>query len=144
MNKLNANRKQIVLKNKVNTATAIAYTNPVKLNRILNNLILNAIKFTPSSGFIELDLTENDTHNIISIADTGIGIKMVPQKKHVNLATMQSYFATEQEGSWGLGLQICQDLASEIKAEISFKSQINIGTTFYVKFKKTMSCDEIM
>lgn len=141
--KLNAKRKEIILKNKVNSTASIAYTNPVKLNRILNNLILNAIKFTPNSGFIELDLQENDTHCVISIADTGSGFKAIPYKKKFELNDNASPYSTINEKGWGLGLQICQDLASEINAEITYESKENIGTTFYIKLKKIVSYCEI-
>lgn len=141
--KLNAKRKEIVLKNKVNSTASIAYTNPFKLNRILNNLIQNAIKFTPNSGFIELDLQENDTHFIISIADTGSGFKAIPNKKKIELNNNASSYSTINEKGWGLGLQICQDLASEINAEITYETKENIGTTFFIRLKKTVSYCEI-
>ncbi len=106
-----------------------------KLEKILNNLLSNAFKFTPSNGRITLQLqtqnkTETHTDLQITLKDTGKGI----EAKHLAHVFDRFYQADnsnirEVEGS-GVGLSLVKELIELQGGKIEVTSEINIGTTF--------------
>jgi Signal transduction histidine kinase len=108
---------------------------PDRIRQILNNLIANAIKFTPA-GQIKLtisikDMTDNTIDLKFNVIDTGIGI---PEDKIDQLFQRFSQVdgsITREYGGSGLGLVICKQLVNMMHGEIGVKSQIGKGSTFY-------------
>ena len=101
----------------------------------LRNLLSNAIKFTPKGGAISINAEINQNKTAISISDNGIGI---PKQELASIFSIDSNFnrpGTEDERSTGIGLIICKEYADIISAELSVKSQENIGTTFLLELK---------
>lgn len=102
------------------------------LNRLLDNLIGNAIKFTPPEGEVQVKL-EKDTFNaIINITDTGVGIS--PDK--INLIFERFY---QVDGSSkrrfrgiGLGLALVKEIADAHGGSVSVTSEVGRGSTFVV------------
>jgi heavy metal sensor kinase len=102
------------------------------LRRMLTNLILNAIQFTPPGGDVQLSVTKNSDTAIFAISDTGIGIpneamphifdrfyRVDPSRSHVT-------------GGSGLGLAIVQKIVEIHGGNITVQSTIGHGTTFQV------------
>lgn len=115
----------------INGPLPIIKGDKVKIRRVMQNLLLNAIKYTPKGGHIEVML-KNDTKDIIcSIADNGIGIPADEQNK-IFERFFRSVSATrvEPDGT-GLGLYIAKALVEVHKGKIWFESQEGKGTTFY-------------
>jgi len=108
-----------------------------KFMQVIQNLILNALKFTPEGGTITLDLAEEEQQVIVSLADTGIGI---PAKYH---ATLFDKFSDARrkglhgEKSTGLGMSIIKTIVEWHEGKIWFESEENVGTTFYISLPKT-------
>jgi len=100
------------------------------LDRILNNLISNAIKFTPYGKTIIINLNVDSVNKniLIEVKDEGIGI---PEEEKGNLfdAFYRSKNVNKISGT-GLGLSIVKDYIELLNGEISFESQLHIGTTF--------------
>ena len=94
--------------------------------RLFHNLISNAIKYNTVGGKIELILKEKT----ITIKDTGIGIP----KEHQKGIYERFYRATHQVGGFGLGLNIVHKVCKEYGIDITFKSRVDEGTTFWLKF----------
>jgi two-component system OmpR family sensor kinase len=94
--------------------------------RLIHNLISNAIKYNTIGGKIEIRLN----NNMITIKDTGIGIP----KEHQKGVYERFYRATHQVGGFGLGLNIVHKVCKEYGIKIEFESQVNEGTTFWLKF----------
>ena len=88
--------------------------------RILGNVLSNAIKYNNRGGKIIVTLKDNK----LSIEDNGIGID---KKEQVNIFN-RYYRATEQDGGFGLGLNIVYKICEEYKIDIDVKSELNIGT----------------
>jgi signal transduction histidine kinase/CheY-like chemotaxis protein len=122
-----------------NVSDLIINTDPLRLKQILLNLVSNAVKFT-KSGYIKLSAKININEEfirelVISVEDTGIGIKEEDFDKlfkdfkmigsHQNLNTMGS----------GLGLSISNQLAKLLGYRINMKSQYTVGTTFSLVIK---------
>lgn len=108
-------------------------TDSLRLQQIITNLLVNAIRYTPS-GEIELTCYEIPQKNIleIKVSDTGVGISEAEQK-----LIFEPYFRSAKsqknvpEGV-GLGLAIVSQLVTMLKGEISLISEVNVGSTFTV------------
>lgn len=94
--------------------------------RIFNNLVSNAIKYNKMGGVIDISLK----NNILKISDSGIGI----EKDKINDIYKRYYRATNEQGGFGIGLNIVSYICSFYKIKITVDSQINKGTTFTLTF----------
>lgn len=94
--------------------------------RIFNNLVSNAIKYNKMGGVIDISLK----NNILKISDSGIGI----EKDKINDIYKRYYRATNEQGGFGIGLNIVSYICSFYKIKIIVDSQINKGTTFSLTF----------
>ncbi|WP_368028826.1 sensor histidine kinase [Arcobacter sp. s6] len=94
--------------------------------RVFNNLISNAIKYNKIAGFIEIKL-ENRS---LIISDSGIGIE---QNKLKDIFK-RYYRATTQQGGFGIGLSIVNQICNNYNINISVNSQLKKGTTFTLNF----------
>lgn len=106
--------------------------------RILNNLVSNAIKFTPQGGKVDVMVTEENHETIrLDVADTGIGI---PEDKIGFLFqkfSKASRKGTAGEKSTGLGLAITRELVERHGGQIKVASTVGKGTTFTVLFPRS-------
>jgi signal transduction histidine kinase len=105
-------------------------TDEGRLRQILDNLIANAIKFTPS-GTITLNVKKEGEAVYFSLADTGIGIPVDQQT-----TIFERFMQAEQDhrmnfGGTGLGLAISKNLIELLGGSISVKSELGKGSTFY-------------
>jgi two-component system, OmpR family, sensor histidine kinase VicK len=108
-----------------------------KFMQVINNLMSNAIKFTPDGGEITLSLEEKEETVLIKVADTGIGI---PEKYHATLFdkfTRARRPGIKGEPSVGLGMSIIKTIVEWHRGTIWFESQEKKGTTFYIEVPKT-------
>jgi two-component system sensor histidine kinase VicK len=104
-----------------------------KFMQVINNLISNALKFTPDGGEITVRLEEKETSVLIQVADTGVGI---PGKFHTTLFdkfTRARRPGLKGEPSVGLGMSIIKTIVEWHRGHIWFESQENKGTTFYIE-----------
>lgn len=106
------------------------------LNRILDNLVSNAIKFSPNDKNIYITATENAKMVSIAIKDEGPGISPEDQKKMFKKFQKLSARPTAGESSTGLGLSIIKTLVERLNGEISVSSELKQGTTFVVTLPK--------
>lgn len=101
---------------------------PFELERVLVNLLTNAIKYTPSSGSIELQTIKDEDGNIIiSVQDTGIGIG---KEDLPNLFSRfwQSKRSNSSSNSMGLGLYLSKQIIEAHGGKIWAESEIRKGT----------------
>lgn len=103
------------------------------LKTCLSNLIINAFKFSPNGGKIDIftQLTKSGEFTF-SIRDRGIGIPKADQA-HIFQSFFRAQNAMNIQGT-GLGLHITQKLIQIMGGQISCKSEENKGTTFFLKF----------
>ena len=100
---------------------------PIRLRQVLNNLISNAIKFTPINGRIELNISETKALNgnraiRFSIKDTGIGISKEKLRLIFKPFSQADGSTTRKYGGTGLGTTISKQLVSLMGGEIEAKS----------------------
>lgn len=97
-----------------------------KVMEILDNLLYNALKFTPSRGTIHLSGKKEDEYAVICVTDTGAGI---PEEKLRKIFSQEDMVATlDSHARLGLGLTICKRLVEAQKGEIRIDSVPGIGT----------------
>ena len=100
------------------------------LEQVWQNLLRNAIKFTPEGGSIRVGLTTQEGAFRVQIADTGIGIDESAQK-HIFEKFFQADTSHHTEGS-GLGLSLVKRIVYACGGEIAVESQLGKGSTFSV------------
>lgn len=103
--------------------------------RILNNLISNAIKFTPEGGKIVVQAMLNNDHRLkLQVKDTGIGVKKEDIAKA--LAPYEQIVCKDFDphAGTGLGLFLCCSLVDLHGGEMTFESELGKGTTISVIF----------
>jgi Signal transduction histidine kinase len=110
------------------------FSDPHIMERIMLNLISNALKFTDEKGFIFINVYDNKDSIKISVRDTGIGI---PEDK-INLIfdrfkQVDTSLNRNHEGS-GLGLSVVKALIEANKGNISVDSEVGKGTEFIIEF----------
>ena len=106
------------------------------IDRILSNLITNALRYGSDGKYIGLTLRESQEHVYIDIVDKGKGIeKEFAGHVFERLYTMEDSRNRRIQGN-GLGLTIAKNLACQLGGDISLESEPNVKTTFTVKLKK--------
>ncbi len=120
-------------------------TDPVRFKQILINLISNSIKFT-DTGYVELGYTlikkEKNTTINLYVKDSGRGIPVDSQNIIFGRFT-QIHFDQYQEGA-GLGLSITKGLVELLGGNISFESELDKGSVFYVSFPCEIKEDRLI
>jgi len=104
----------------------------IRLSQVLKNLIGNALKFT-DYGYIALEAEKNESHILISVTDTGIGISKDEIKK-IFTKFYQAYTGEDRnnEGT-GLGLFISKEIVKKHNGNIWAESEIGKGSRFVVE-----------
>ena len=104
----------------------------IKFTQVINNLITNSIKFTPSEGEIIITVIQEGASILVKHTDTGIGIPedLQPHLFERNNKTARRGLNGEEPN--GVGLSIVKELVEIQGGKISFESEENKGTTFYV------------
>ncbi|MBI5030907.1 MAG: GAF domain-containing sensor histidine kinase [Chloroflexi bacterium] len=104
------------------------------MERVLGNLVSNAIKYTPRGGRVFVSLSSGEGVARIDVSDSGIGI---PEESFPYL--FDEFYrapnarALVKQGT-GLGLAITKDIVTRYGGQMSVRSQLNAGTTFTVTF----------
>ncbi len=102
-----------------------------KIDGVLDNLLTNAIKYTPSGGKVKLKATREDHTIQVCVEDTGVGIRKSEQQKLFKKFSRTSSKPTAGESSTGLGLAIAKKIVDLHDGKIWVESQKGIGSKFY-------------
>ena len=108
-----------------------------KWNKIIYNLVSNAIKFTANEGVIEVQLNkieraENEFIQLI-VKDTGIGMDTEALSRIFDRFYQVDASSTRAQGGTGIGLSLVKELVELQEGTISAKSEMGIGTTFNIE-----------
>jgi signal transduction histidine kinase len=127
-----ASQKHILLKIKVLQEKEKILTDKNLLERALQNLISNAIKFSNTNSEIYITTYQNKEDLVFEIKDFGVGISKEDQSKLFKRYSELHTKPTGEESSNGLGLNIVKRIADELGGTISFDSVVGQGSTFYL------------
>ena len=110
--------------------------NAEAIQRILFNLISNAIRYGKDGKYIGVSLREDENHVYIDVMDKGMGIeKEFASNVFERLYTMEDSRNRKIQGN-GLGLTIAKNLATQLGGDITLKSEPYVKTVFTVVLKK--------
>lgn len=110
----------------------MANINPSKLERVIDNLISNSIKFSKDHQPITIALSNTANKAYIKVEDFGIGIPADLQKNIFNQFSTSGREGLKGEKSTGLGLHISKKLIEEHQGQLLMTSKENKGTTFTI------------
>lgn len=133
LNPMIENKKMKIVKDFGQTAP-IMNADPKLLRIVFQNLLTNAVKYTPENGTVTFNIKLEDLKIIIKVSDTGYGIPKELQEK-VFSKFFRSYNVKDKEPEGtGLGLYIVKSIIDHSGGEIWFESKENEGTTFYISY----------
>ncbi len=119
-------------------------TDKAMFSQVAENLISNAIKYSPSNTTVTVSLTGNKNNNgfTMSVSDQGPGIKKEEQKQLFEPYADISTQPTGDESSTGLGLSIVKNRMDTLSGSIQCDSEIDKGTTFTTYFPP-LECEDV-
>jgi signal transduction histidine kinase len=99
-----------------------------KLQRIVDNTLSNAIKYSHDNDKIEINFYKKEQHYIFEVQDYGMGIEKIDK------IFSRYYRENESKGGFGIGLNIVKEIIDEEKIVLNIKSKVNQGTLFKYTF----------
>lgn len=130
---LRANEKSIQILTHFFSAPIDISIDVDRIERVMTNLINNAVKFSPEGSKIFVQIAADDKHARISITDQGIGIPKEKQALIFDMFSKAQRLGTSGEKSFGMGLSICKQIIEQHHGNISVHSEEHKGSTFTVE-----------
>ncbi|HJT58837.1 MAG TPA: ATP-binding protein [Ktedonobacteraceae bacterium] len=122
----------VILNKDIPAPSPILYVDPQRMKQVLNNLVTNAIKYTPPGGTVTIRARPYDERFlIISVEDTGYGIPIEDQPHIFERFYQANHHLQSKMGGYGLGLPIAKLIVEQHGGHISFDTILEKGTTFY-------------
>ncbi|MCB0283488.1 MAG: HAMP domain-containing histidine kinase [Calditrichaeota bacterium] len=131
-----AENKQINLITKIPTKLPMVIGDIGMMDRVLSNLIDNAIRYTELNGKVVISLSENDNKVNVKVSDTGEGIPEEDLPFIFGRLFRVEKSRSKNSGGSGLGLAIVKKIIEAHNSTITVKSELNIGTTFLFTLDK--------
>jgi len=139
---INAGNKGVVLKYDRINPKAVINGDTFRISQVLQNLLNNAIKFTPKGGVVEVSTRPEGRRLVVNVKDSGIGIHPSETKRIFEKfyqAKYQKDVNLRKQG-WGLGLSIAHEIIMQHGGEIGATSQgLGKGSVFWFKLPASFS-----
>jgi two-component system, NarL family, sensor histidine kinase BarA len=117
----------------------LVVTDAGKVQQILYNFLSNAVKFTPLRGRIDVSASmQGDKTVRIAVTDTGCGIAQEDQGLIFEQFRQADGSLTREAAGSGLGLAISKELAGMLAGSIGLRSEIGVGSTFWLDLPTTL------
>ncbi len=108
------------------------------LLQVFNNLIGNALKFTPKGGVVSIELVEEQQNQwVVGVRDTGVGIPEEDIHKLFKIEEKYTRKGLEGEKGTGLGLPVVHEIMLKHHGQIKAQSKVGVGTVFVLTFPKS-------
>ena len=121
--------KEITLTCEVETVPLV-HVDRGRFLQVLDNLVSNALKFTPEGGEVHVRLGERDGNIRLEVSDSGMGISAADQRRLFERFFRAGNAVEQQVPGTGLGLYICRAIAEAHEGTISVRSELGEGSTF--------------
>jgi PAS domain S-box-containing protein len=119
-------------------ANVIIHGDRHMLGQVFGNLLGNSMKFTPNNGTVSVELLEEkDTHWVIGVRDTGIGIPDEDVHKLFKVEEKYTRKGLQGEKGTGLGLPVVHEIVQKHHGMIDVQSKSGAGTLFLITFPKS-------
>ncbi len=125
-------RKQYTIKREITRRDLWVEVDPDKFMQVIDNILNNAIKYSPDGGVITARLLETHNHVILSISDQGLGIPRKDLNKIFDRFYRVDKARSRKQGGTGLGLAISKEVVEALNGRIWVDSQEGRGSTFYI------------
>jgi two-component system sensor histidine kinase VicK len=125
--------KNHILKLGLNDENIIINGDKDKIEQVLQNILTNAIKYTPQNGIISVDVKKQKKYVLISISDNGVGIPKEDIPRIFERFYRVDKARSRDMGGTGLGLSIAKHIVEEHGGDILVQSEVEKGTTFKIK-----------
>ncbi len=130
---LRANEKNIQILTHFFSAPVDISIDVDRIERVITNLVNNAVKFSPDGSKIFIQVSADDTYARIIVTDQGIGIPKEKQALIFDMFSKAQRLGTSGEKSFGMGLSICKQIIEQHHGNISVQSEEHKGSTFIVE-----------
>lgn len=125
-----ADKKGVIIVAHLPDTEPIAYLDKGRINQVLNNLIGNAIKFSPDGGIVTISLSDKTDEVHISVTDQGIGIPPDKLQRIFDRFYQVDGSSRRRFGGTGLGLAIVKRIVEAHHGAIWVESAVDQGSTF--------------
>ncbi len=119
--------EKIALSINIDSGLPTIKTDPILLQRVLTNLVNNAIQAMPNGGKLDITSLIKENNLVINVSDTGVGIP-----EEIKPKLFEPMFTTKAKGQ-GLGLAVAKRLVKSLDGTITFKSKVGEGTKFTIE-----------
>ncbi|AEB81085.1 TPA: cell wall metabolism sensor histidine kinase VicK [Streptococcus suis] len=115
-----------------------------KMTQVLDNILNNAIKYSPDGGTITFSMKTTDSQLIVSVSDEGLGIPKTDLPRIFDRFYRVDKARSRAQGGTGLGLAIAKEIVKQHKGFIWAKSEYGHGSTFTIvlPYSKDIALDE--
>jgi len=130
------NEKEIIIKAIYDESATIVHADRDKISRVVENLISNAIKFSPNESVIEVETTITERRKIlVAVKDYGMGIEEEDQKYIFNRFYKADSTRNQDKIGSGIGLSIVREFIHAHGEAVTVKSEVGRGSTFVFTLK---------
>lgn len=137
--KLYADKKQLRLVVEIEEPCGCAVVDENIYRNILENLISNAVKYSPGGRAVYINLRNKKSHIVTSVKDDGPGLSEEDMKRVFGKYQKLSAQPTGGEASLGLGLSLVKKFAEAMGGKVWCESEKDRGAEFFVSFEKHIS-----
>jgi two-component system phosphate regulon sensor histidine kinase PhoR len=117
-------------------ASCRAWADGEAVREILDNLVDNALKYTPAGGRVAVRWRDDGEQAIIEVEDSGVGIPAADLPRIFERFYRVDKARSRELGGTGLGLAIVKHLAQAMNGQVAAVSQVNVGSTFTVRLPR--------
>lgn len=125
-------QKKYSIKRKITNQDLWVEIDTDQMMQVIDNIMNNAIKYSPDGGVITVGLTQSQNQIILSISDQGLGIPKKDLNKIFDRFYRVDKARSREQGGTGLGLAIAKEIVEAHKGKIWADSQEGKGSTFYI------------
>ena len=116
---------------------AVLLVDPLRTRQVIDNLVCNAVKYTPAGGTVVLTVADAGSEVVLTVSDTGIGISAEDRERLFTRFFRSADAHDLAIQGIGLGLAICKSIVDAHGGSIELESEVGRGSTFRVRLPRS-------